>query len=321
MNTKLDFQKPIEGAYTCIDDLLNLRFVAGDLRLSPLQLSRSQLAGSFRTRFRGRGMEFEEVRHYQAGDDIRSIDWRVTARTQVPHTKLFREERERPVILMLDQRPGMFFGSRTCFKSVLAAHCAAILGWVALGNNDRIGGLIFNDREERDLRPQRSRHAQLNLLQEIDRFNHDLKSPISEENAIPLATRLNDLRRIAKPGSAVVIISDFAGFDTECEERLYQLCRHCDVTLLHIADPLEHTLPSGNLLTISNGQQRRRLNGASQQLRNSYQQAFETQLDQLQHSAMRLGLPLLPMSTDEAAFSQLQTLFGKSAGKKVGGKQ
>ncbi|GAA5316832.1 MAG: DUF58 domain-containing protein [Candidatus Pelagadaptatus aseana] len=311
MNTKLDFQKPAEGAYTRLEDLLNLRFVAGDLRLSPLQLSRSQLAGGFRTRFRGRGMEFEEVRHYQAGDDIRSIDWRVTARTQVTHTKLFREERERPVILMVDQRPGMFFGSRTCFKSVLAAHCAAILGWVALGNNDRIGGLIFNDTEERDLRPQRNRHAQLSLLQEIDRFNHSLTSPVDDDQAIPLAIRLNDLRRIAKPGSAVVIISDFSGFDSECEERLYQLSRHCDVTLLHIVDPLEQNLPASNLLTISNGRQRRRLNSHNRQLRDQYQQAFEQERGKLQQSARRLGLPQLSLTTELSAYSQLQSMFGK----------
>ena len=311
MTHKLDFQQPAKGAYCQLDDLLNMRFIAGDLRLSPLRMSRSQLAGSFRTRFRGRGMEFEEVRHYQAGDDIRSIDWRVTARTQVPHTKLFREERERPVILMLDQRPGMFFGSRTCFKSVLAAQCAAALAWVALGNNDRIGGLVFNDNSERDLRPQRNRHALLNLLQEIHGFNQQLNSPISAGVATTLATRLNDLRRIARPGSAAVIISDFAGFDAECEERLYQLSRHCDVTLLHISDPIEMTLPEGHLLSISDGQHRRRLDTSSRALQQDYSQLFEKHRNELQRCATRLGVPLLPLTTAQSAYSQLQTLFGK----------
>lgn len=311
MNPMLDFQQPARGAYCNMDDLLSMRFVAGDLRLSPLRLSRSQLAGSFRTRFRGRGMEFEEVRHYQPGDDIRSIDWRVTARTQVPHTKLFREERERPVILMLDQRPGMFFGSRTCFKSVLAAHCAATLGWVALGNNDRIGGLIFNDTSERDLRPQRSRHALLSLLQEIHHFNRELQSPISNPEATSLATRLNDLSRIAKPGSAVVIISDFTGFDPECEERLYQLSRHCDVTLLHISDPIEMALPEGHMLNITDGQRRRRLDTNNRAVQRDYRKHYENQREQLRHSATRLNVPLLPLTTTEAAYSQLQRLFGK----------
>ena len=114
-----------QGAYCQLENLLGSRFIAGDLKLGKLRPARSLLAGSERTRYRGRGMDFEEVRLYQPGDDIRSIDWRVTARTQVPHTKLYREERERPIFVLVDQRSPMFFGSKRCFKSVLAAYLAA----------------------------------------------------------------------------------------------------------------------------------------------------------------------------------------------------
>jgi uncharacterized protein (DUF58 family) len=311
-----NFNKPITGAYCALDDLLQLRFVANELTLSPRQNSRSQISGGFKTRFRGRGMEFEEVRHYQAGDDIRSIDWRVTARTQVTHTKLFREERERPVILMVDQRASLFFGSQTCFKSVLATHCAATLGWTALGNNDRIGGLVFSDTEERDLRPKRSRHALLNLLQEMYSFNHRLTSPIAKEQSLSLAQRFHDLKRIARPGSAVVIISDFSGYDGECEERLYQLARHCDVFLLHVSDPLEHALPENRLLSISNGRQKKLLNSSSKSLQQDHQQNFKQHSDAITRSALRLNLPLLFLSTAQAILPQLQALFGKNILKK-----
>ena len=130
-NALLDNLNPA-GAYSDLAQLLRLRFAAQDLKLFAKRPVRSLLTGGERTRFRGRGIDFEEVRLYQPGDDIRTIDWRVTARTQVPHTKIFREERERPVFMVADQRATMFFGSQRCFKSVLCAHICALLGWAAL---------------------------------------------------------------------------------------------------------------------------------------------------------------------------------------------
>lgn len=309
----LDFRQPSVGAYVRLDDLLGLRFASRELQLTPRQLSQSQMSGGVRTRFRGRGMEFEEVRHYQAGDDIRSIDWRVTARTQVPHTKIFREERERPVMLMLDQRAPMFFGGQHCFKSVLAAHVAALMGWAALDNNDRIGALVFSDQEERDIRPKRSRHTLLSILQAIQNFNLQLKSPLSPANKITLAERLSDLRRIAKPGSAILIISDFHDLDSACDEQLYQLARHGDISLLHVSDPLEMRLPDNLRLTVSNGQQRRTLDTRNRTFTRLYQQEYSGHLEHLQTLAMQLALPLLNISTDQAALTQLQPLFGKQS--------
>lgn len=310
--SQLDFRQPAQGAYTELEDLLGLRFAARELQLTPRQMSQSQLSGGVRTRFRGRGMEFEEVRHYQAGDDIRSIDWRVTARTQVTHTKLFCEERERPVIVMLDQRASMFFGSQHCFKSVVAAHIAALMSWAALNNNDRIGALIFNDQRERDIRPKRSRHTLLSILQATQEFNQQLSTPLTPDNAIHLSQRLSDLRRIAKPGSAIIIVSDFQGIDDNCDEQLYQLARHGDVSLLHVSDPLENQLPNNMQLTISNGHQRRTIDTRSRSVSQSYHQEFSSHLAHLQTLATQLALPLLNISTDAAPLSQLQALFGKN---------
>lgn len=309
----VDFRQPAEGAYVTLEQLLELRFAAQELQITPKKQSRSQLTGGVRTRFRGRGMEFEEVRHYQAGDDIRSIDWRVTARTQVPHTKLFREERERPVILMLDQRAPMFFGSQYCFKSVVAAHAAALLGWAALNNNDRVGALVFGDTDASDIRPKRSRHTLLSILRAIQTLNRQLTSPLPPRERITLAQRLSDLRRIAKPGSAVMIISDFHDVDEQCDERLYQLARHGDLTLLHVSDLLEMHLPDNLRLTVSNGQQRRTVDTHNRQFNQMFEQEFSQQLQHLQRLSTRLALPLLQLSTAQAPLAQLQTLFGKQA--------
>src|SRR5210317_1518756 len=121
-----DISSPARGAYTQLDDLIAQRFPAQQLTLKRRNRALSALAGPNKTNFRGRGIDFEEVRNYQPGDDIRTIDWRVTARTGNAHTKLFREERERPVMVVTDQRSGMFFGSSHCCKSVLAAQLASL---------------------------------------------------------------------------------------------------------------------------------------------------------------------------------------------------
>ncbi|MEJ2419310.1 MAG: DUF58 domain-containing protein [Exilibacterium sp.] len=212
-----------QGAYTNLDALLRMRYVANEFTLFARRPSTAIISGSVRTRFRGRGMEFEEVRLYQPGDDIRSIDWRVTARTQVAHTKLFREEKERPVFVLVDQRASMFFGSQRCFKSVYTAHLAALLGWAALAQSDRIGALVFGNNSHRDIRPRRSKHALLELLYQIHDFNHRLNSPIAPSGSSTMADMLSDVRRISKPGSAVFLLSDFHDFDHRCEELLFQL--------------------------------------------------------------------------------------------------
>ncbi|NNC54316.1 MAG: DUF58 domain-containing protein, partial [Pseudomonadales bacterium] len=146
-----------KGATTQIESLLNLRHAAREIALFARQRSRSQLAGGSKTLFRGRGLEFEEVRHYQAGDELRAIDWRVTARSGVAHTKLFREERERPVFVLVDLRDSMAFGSQHCFKSVQACETAALVAWAALQHNDRIGALVFNQQQHTEIRPARNR--------------------------------------------------------------------------------------------------------------------------------------------------------------------
>jgi uncharacterized protein (DUF58 family) len=244
-------------------------------------------------------MDFEEVRLYQPGDDVRSIDWRVTARTQVPHTKLYREERERPVFVVTDQRASLFFGSRQCFKSVLANHIAANLAWAALTNGDRIGGLVFGDHRLRDIRPRRSKHAVLELLHQLQEFNRELNSPIASPDGQKMASVLADVRRIAKPGSSVFIISDFYDYDARCEQQLFELARHTEVSLIHVFDPLEQQLHASSRLTVSNGQIRLQLPSDEASFQEAYQSAFSARLDYLTQSAKRLGLPLLSYSTSD----------------------
>lgn len=263
------------GVYISVEDMLQLRHVAADITLESNKKSIAIMDGDSRTRFRGRGMEFSEVRAYQAGDDIRNIDWRVTARTQKPHTKLFQEERERPVYILVDQRSPMFFGSKYHFKSVYAAKLAAIIAWAALRNNDRIGALIFSDTEQTDSRARRGKHAVLAMIHELVEFNHRLRSPLAQAGANAMVEMLNDIRRIAKPGSSVYLISDFHDFSASCHEPLAVLARHTDVTLLQLYDELERMLPGDRLLALSNGEDKINIAGQSAKFSQSFTQSFE----------------------------------------------
>lgn len=246
----------IDGVYTRVDELLKLRYLAQDLTLEARKKSSALAEGSVRTRYRGRGMEFAEVRPYQAGDDIRTIDWRVTARMQSPYTKLFQEEHERPVFVFVDQRSSMFFGSRNSFKSVFAAQLAALIGWIASRNNDRVGALIFGDHRQKDIRARRGKHAVLELLNQLSAFNNALRSPLQPENAIALPVMLQEAARIARPGSMVILLSDFHDFDDDCLQPLSVLARRSDVLAVHIHDELEKQLPANCTLTVTNRQQK-----------------------------------------------------------------
>ena len=298
-----------DRVYTDTQQLLSLRFAATDLSLPAQRKSQANLSGEARTRFRGRGMEFEEVRIYQAGDDIRNIDWRVTARTRVPHTKLFREERDRPTYIIVDQRSSLFFGSRRCFKSVLAARLAVLLAWAGLNNNDRIGGLIVGDKDYRDIKPKRSKHAVLELIHQINDYNQLLNSPVAPAASMNLLTLFTDARRLAKPGSAVYIVSDFHDFDAECEKQLHTLARHTDTSLLHVWDPLEQYLPRFGDLTITDGQQRLAISAGDQTVRARYQEHFQQHFDQLQTACQKLNLALFSFSTQTDELEEMRAIF------------
>jgi uncharacterized protein (DUF58 family) len=304
-----DVTAPARGAHAALEDLIALRFPARQLRLARRNRALSVLAGPNKSNFRGRGIDFEEVRSYQPGDDIRSIDWRVTARTGSAHTKLFREERERPVLVAVDQRSNMFFGSSHCFKSVLAAHLASLLAWSALDAGDRVGGLVFNGASHREIRPRRSRRTVLALLSEVAAYN--LALPLAAPATTNFADALANLRRIARPGSSVFIISDFRGADEEhAREQLFQLAQHIEITAIACHDPLEAELPRAGRYAVTDGNARSELDTADKKLRTSYSERARRQRELLSSDLLRLGIPLLQAATNRAPFSVLQQFYG-----------
>jgi uncharacterized protein (DUF58 family) len=305
-----DINAPAAGAYAQLNDLIALRFSAKQLKLGRRNRALSNLAGPIKSNFRGRGIDFEEVRSYQPGDDIRTIDWRVTARTGSAHTKLFREERERPVLVVVDQRNSMFFGSSHCFKSVLAGHLASLLAWSALNGGDRVGGLVFNEEGHQEIRPRRSRKTVLTLLSQIAGYNSALPlNNASEKDSF--SQMLSNLRRIARPGSSLFLISDFRGASEEgAREHLFELAKHTELTALACSDPMESELPRAGTYAVTNGSERSELQTGNRQLRDSYRLRLQQQHELLSDDLIRLGVPLLQASTNQPPFSLLQTYFG-----------
>lgn len=308
----LDPTQPAQGATVDLNRLLALRFPARQLDIRRRRRALAQLSGGQRSNFRGRGIEFEEVRGYQPGDDIRAIDWRVTARTGDAHTKMFHEERERPVLLVVDQRPSMQFGSQCCFKSVLAAELAALLAWSALANNERVGGLLMRAEDHWEMRPRNSRRTVLAFLSALaEPFDPGVTRTQSEEERLSIFLR--SVRRVARPGTSVFLISDFEGVARDdAREELFQLARHTEITAIHCSDPLESALPPAGLYSVTDGRQRTDLDTTLPALQTRYEELFAQRVESTHEQFQRLGVPMLRASTQGAPLSLLRTVYGSA---------
>lgn len=294
------------GIRVSLGELIEMRHRVGEVQLFSTPARRSPLIGLHHSKLRGRGVDFDQVRAYQAGDDVRTIDWRVTARTQEPHTKLFHEERERPVFVVIEQSSRLFFGSALCLKSVLAAQAAALFGWAALNHNDRIGGLVFSDQEHHEIKPRRSKQSLLQLLNVLVRSNQQLGCSDGRAPRETFSLALRRAREVLRPGSLVVILCDERALNDTAEQQLSLLARHTDLILLPLNDPLDHALPSAGLLRFVEGEAELELDTQDEHLRNSYCELAEARRSRWQRLAQKLGVPLLPLSTRFELVEQLR---------------
>lgn len=303
--------------------LIGLRHVAEAIPLDAGKI-RALQTGQYQSPFKGRGMEFDEARLYQAGDDVRSIDWRVTARTGKPHTKLYREERERAVILCVDFRAPMFFATRGAFKSVIAAKLAGILSWSASHNGDRLGGLIFSESEHLEMRPQRGKLAVLHFLQRLTDHpawqwqsaqNNSHKTPQKKEANTHSAMQqaLGRLRRVARPGSLIVMISDFRDMDQHTHASLSQLSRHNDVILVFVYDSLESQLPPAGFYRLGDEETVTSIDTSISNIRERYRNRFEERIKSIDTLCKRYRMRFITCATHENVAEVLQQGFGLKA--------
>jgi len=243
------------GVYVDLDQLIALEQKGRKVSLLPRQPVHSLLSGRYASRMRGRGLNFEEIRDYRSGDDVRSIDWKVTARLQSPHVRVFDEERDRQGLLVVDQRLSMFFGTRRAMKSVTAAEIAAVVAWRILSVGDRVGGIVFNDRSIEEVRPQRSRRIVLQYLTKLAEQNQALGVGRGiTRDATMLNRALDRIRRVAPHDATVVIFSDFDGADETTRHAIAALAAHNTVIAVLIHDPSQSELPAAGRMTVTDGE-------------------------------------------------------------------
>ncbi len=303
------------GAQVRVDDLLQLRHQAVGLDVRARKRVMNLMAGGYLSGFRGRGMEFLETRHYLPGDDIRAMDWRVTARSGQPHTKVFQEERERPVLVMVDLRPGMYFGTRAAFKAVAAIQAAVLLAWAAAGQGDRVGGLWFDTHQRREIRPEARQKGVLRLIHTlVEGHNQAMARPASAMPNAGLAEALEHARRLCHPGTLLCLFSDFAGFDDASAKLTRQLGGHADVLAGLVYDEIERELPPPGVYPISDGSHARWLDTRDAKLRAAHRQHFAAHRQRVEKAFLAKGLHLFPLATHDDPAQALRTSgWGRNA--------
>ena len=300
------------GVHVDAAALAQLEHAVHDFHFRPRQPVHSLLAGRHASKVRGRGLDFAELRPYLPGDDIRTMDWRVTARTGRPHVRVYTEEKDRPVLLVVDQRQNMFFGSKRAMKSVTAAEAAALVAWRVLTDGDRVGGFVFGDADATELRPQRSREAVQHLLGEIARRNGLLHANAPpQRGAALLNDSLERAARVAHHDHLVVVVSDFDGHDARTRDLLLQMSDHNDLLTMLVHDPFMSHLPSSGEMVISDGELQVELGFGRAPQRQGIATFVEEHSRALLAWQQGIGVPVLPLSTAEDTATQLRQLLGR----------
>ena len=298
--------------YVSLGQLMALQFQARDLSFVARQPQGSLLAGNHASRLRGRGLNFDELRRYQPGDDLRHLDWRASLRTGKPVVRTFTEERDRPALIVVDQRMSMFFGSVRSFKSAVAAELGALAAWMVFNAGDRVGGLVFNDTRIDSVAPLRSRKRVEALCSRIALQNNELNaSNADHESDSQLDKVLQQCVALAGHDHLICLVSDFAGAGPRTVQWLQQLSAHNDVVALQVYDPLALNVPDRGQLLITQGQLQVELAVSQRKVRQPLGDFLGGRLKDVASLLRRSQVPLLMISTALPAAEQLRTELGK----------
>lgn len=299
------------GAYTNLKALLALRFEARGFSFHPRQLMRNPLHGRYAARLRGRGLNFEELRQYQMGDDIRNIDWKVTNRMRKPFVRSYTEEKERASLLLVDQRTSMFFGSQRQMKSVTAAECAALIAWRMISEGDRVGGIVFGDEGLQEYKPHHLQSTLVAFLRGIEKTNQalSLSSPPAT-TPCQMAHALQEAGRLTTHDQLIVLITDLSGWSAQSYKTATGLAQHNDLVVLHVVDPLEAQLPTQGQMPVSDGVLQMELDASKPKLRADFAHSFETRTKAISQDLAKHGVAVVPISTAQEVAPQLRQAFG-----------
>lgn len=299
-------------AYASLEELLGLRHRAKGFSFLPRQPVHSLLTGRHASRLRGRGLDFEELRHYAEGDDTRTIDWLATARRASPHVRVYTEERDRNVLLLVDQRLTMFFGSRRAMKSVVAAEAAALAAFRVTSLGDRVGAIVFSENAVTEIRPQAREAGVRRLLPEIVRQNRLLRAdaPLSPDPGL-LNVALEHAARLASHDWLVTVISDSFGADARTVELVTRLTAHNDVLMVFVHDPLEADLPAIGRAVLAEADRQIEIDFSASGLRRDFAKDFFDRRERGARFSLHHAIPVLPLSTDRDVAEQLRELLGR----------
>lgn len=278
--------------------MVETRHHARQFNLTSIKKASSAISGLHDSRFRGRGMDYQESRIYQAGDDIRNMDWRVTARTGDAHTKLFQEERERPTYLIVDTNSSLHFGTKTQFKSVLASKIAAALGWSSVQQGDRIGVLTYGVNGVHIVKATAGKRGMMTLMSHlIKAFDSTEGQPAHQQHNLDQA--LKQLRTIIRPGSLVILVSDFFALGEDAKKHLLQLRKHNDVLAIKVSDPFENQMPLPALYGVKTEQRSRVLDTKNTRMREKLNNQQQRHIQSLKDNIIKAGVPLIPIQTND----------------------
>jgi len=287
--------------YPNFDELVALKDRKLHLTLASDRSVKSTVSGDHHSPFRGQGLEFDAVREYVPGDDIRNIDWRVTARKGSAHMKIFKEERERNVIICVDMNDTMRFGTRNTFKSVQAARVASLLGWRGLTNRDRVGACLFGDVPNgvQFFAPKRTRKslwAMLKLLTE----------PPTGHHLISLEETLQHVNKAAQTGSLIYIVSDFMDITDNLDWLLIRLNKRCDVVFVAINDPADQLIcPVDTVAFQGSDSEKVYVNTESLVGRKAYAAQWEENRKKLHEITTRAKVSMIELTTETDVYRDL----------------
>ena len=300
------------GVYADLDELMRLRFKASGFSFLPRQPIHSILSGRHASKLRGRGLNFEELRNYLPGDDTRNIDWKVTARTREPYIRVYTEEKDRAVWLLVDQRISMFFGSRWKMKSVVAAEAAAAAAWRVLSQGDRVGAVIFDDSDLVVVPPHRSEERVAQILKQVVAKNHALHAKSGAEPGPGMLNKaLKRVAALARHDCLICLIGDGAGIDEDTRKYVTRLTEHNDVLSVFIYDPLEQSMPEAGRLVFSDGLTQLEFNTGERALREAFSQDFQQRVERMKTTSRRHAIPLLPVHTAAPVLDQVRDELGQ----------
>jgi uncharacterized protein (DUF58 family) len=306
--------------HVTLDELLRLRHRSKGFSFLPKQPVHSLLAGRHASRLRGRGLEFEELRHYYEGDDVRAIDWPATARLGSPHVRVFTEERDRPVLLLVDQRLGMFFGSRRAMKSVVAAEAAALAAWRVTSLGDRVGAIVFSEHGIDEIRPRARNAAVAPILDAVVRRNQALHADDPRPTDPGLFNEvLRKASKLMPHDGLVTLITDATGADAETVKLVTEITAHNDVLTVFVFDPLEAELPDVGRTVIAEAARQMDVDMSGRELRTRFAADYSARREAIERFSRRRAIPVLPLSTVRDTAEQFRELLGRRLARTLAG--